>query len=99
AFDQNNPYENRDPRLTATVVYDGYKWKEPDGSEKTIYIKPGSDPDPNAPDEYKPGTVASPTGYYLRKYYDPTATNFESGLDLLLFRYADVLLMYAEAKN
>lgn len=40
------------------------------------------------------------TGYYWRKYYDPTATGgFNSGLNLILIRYADVLLMYAEAKN
>jgi hypothetical protein len=51
-------------------------------------------------DEYASGAVSSPTGYYIRKYYDPTSlTNFQSGLNLILIRYADVLLMYAEAKN
>ncbi len=98
-YDESNPYQNRDPRLAATVVYDRYQWPMNDGSLKTIYIKPGSDPDPNAPDEYKSGSVSSPTGYYVRKYYDSTANNFNSGLDLMLIRYADVLLMYAEAKN
>ncbi|ANI90067.1 hypothetical protein A9P82_12700 [Arachidicoccus ginsenosidimutans] len=98
-FNANNPYTNRDPRMTATLVYDGYQWTKPDGSTKTIYIKPGTDPDKSAPDEYKAGSIASPTGYYVRKYYDPTASNFNSGLDLILIRYADVLLMYAEAKN
>ena len=99
-YDENNPYVDRDPRMTYTIVYDGYKWKKPDGSVKTIYIKPGTDPDPNKPDEYAAGGVNSPTGYYLRKYYDPTSiTNFVSGLNLILIRYADVLLMYAEARN
>lgn len=99
-FDPANPYKDRDPRLTATVVYDGYEWTKADGSKKTIYIKPGTDPDKgNAVDEYKPGQVSSPTGYYVRKYYDPTSNNFASGLDLIVIRYADVLLMYAEAKN
>ncbi len=98
-FDKAHPYQDRDPRLTATIVYHGYQWEEPDGSTKTIYIKPGSDPNQSAPDEYKPGTVSSPTGYYVRKYYDPTANNFNSGLDLIVIRYADVLLMYAEAEN
>jgi hypothetical protein len=98
-FDPSHPYDNRDPRLTATVVYDGYQWPKADGTTKTIYIKPGTDPDENAPDEYKPGQVSSPTGYYVRKYYDPTSNNFASGLDLIVIRYADVLLMYAEAKN
>jgi len=100
-YDQTNPYKNRDPRLTYTVVYHLYQWKKPNGSTQTIYIKPGSDPDQTKrTDEYAPGAVTSPTGYYTRKYYDPTSsTNFLSGLNLILIRYADVLLMYAEAKN
>jgi hypothetical protein len=100
-YDENNPYANRDPRLTATVVYDGYQWVKPDGSIKTIYIKPGSDPDPSAPDEYNPASQSSsPTGYYWRKYFDPSAlANFVSGNNIHLIRYAEVLLDYAEAKN
>ncbi|RYF13197.1 MAG: RagB/SusD family nutrient uptake outer membrane protein, partial [Flavobacteriales bacterium] len=100
-YTEADPYVNRDPRLTNTVVYHLYKWKKPDNSLQTIYIKPGSDPNQATKlDEYAPGSVTSPTGYYLRKYYDPTsANNFQSGLNLILIRYADVLLMYAEAKN
>lgn len=44
-YDETNPYVNRDPRLTATVVYHGYQWPLAGGTSKTIYIKPGSDPD------------------------------------------------------
>ena len=37
---------------------------------------------------------------YLRKWFDPTApAGLASGLNLILMRYADVLLMYAEAKT
>jgi hypothetical protein len=99
-YDAANPYVNRDPRLTYTLVYDNYKWKRPDGTLKTIYIKPGTDPDDSRMDEYAAGGVSSPTGYYLRKYYDPTSiANFVSGLNLIMMRYSDVLLMYAEARN
>lgn len=99
-YDAEDPYVNRDPRLTSTVVYHNYKWTRPDGTVKTIYIKPGTDPEATKMDEYAAGGVSSPTGYYLRKYYDPTSlTNFVSGLNLILIRYADVLLMYAEARN
>ncbi len=100
-YDENNPYVNRDPRLSATVVYDGYKWVMPDGSIKIIHIKPGSDPDPSAPDEYNPASQSSsPTGYYWRKYFDPSAlANFVSGNNLHVIRYAEILLDYAEAKN
>ena len=96
-YDENDPYANRDPRLTATVVYDGYEWEDRDGTH-TIYIEPGSDPDEPV-DEYAPGSSASPTGYYTRKYFDPShQTALSSGLNLMLIRYADVLLMNAEAK-
>lgn len=105
-YDENNPYVNRDPRLTYTVVYHLYQWKDRDNSIKTIYTKPGSDPGPSqnpskpAADEYAPGATTSPTAYYTRKYFDPTSNvaDFGSGLNLILIRYADVLLMYAEAK-
>jgi hypothetical protein len=108
-YDPNNPYANRDPRLTASIVYDGYHWDAEggaNGTTKTIYIKPGSDPsdnqaNPNGPDEYVGGRQSSsPTGYYWRKYFDPSAqAEYISGLNLHLIRYAEVLLDYAEAKN
>jgi hypothetical protein len=103
-YDENNPYANRDPRLTATVVYDRYNWNSGggvNGTSKVIYIKPGSDPNRPGPDEYSQGRQSSsPTGYYWRKYFDPSAlANFTSGNNLHLFRYAEILLDYAEAKN
>ncbi|QQL49983.1 RagB/SusD family nutrient uptake outer membrane protein [Mucilaginibacter ginkgonis] len=103
-YDENNPYINRDPRLTATIVYDKYNWNNGggvNGKTKIIYIKPGTDPVKPGPDEYSPGRQnSSPTGYYWRKYFDPSALiNYVSGNNLHLFRYAEILLDYAEAKN
>jgi hypothetical protein len=103
-YDENNPYVNRDPRFTNTVVYHLYQWKNQGNVTSTIYTKPGTDPNPDPTkrfDEYAPGATSSPTGYYTRKYFDPTSNvaDFGSGLNLILIRYADVLLMYAEAKN
>ncbi len=96
-YDENDPYTDRDPRLTATVVYHNYEWEDLRGSH-IIYIEPGSDPDEPI-DEYAPGSSTTPTGYYTRKYFDPThQTALASGLNLMLVRYADVLLMHAEAK-
>lgn len=101
---ESTPYVNRDPRLTATVVYDGYNWTNGggvNGKNKIIYIKPGTDPVRPALDEYDPTSQSSsPTGYYWRKYFDPSAqVNYVSGNNLILFRYAEILLDYAEAKN
>lgn len=102
-YDEEDPYSNRDPRFSATIVYHGYKWVKGDGTVSTIYIKPGSSKEAGASnlDEYAgPGQNATGTGYYLRKYFDPTApSGMASGLNIILMRYADVLLMYAEAKN
>jgi hypothetical protein len=94
-YNEADPYTNRDPRLTGTVVYHNYVWTNEDGSTRTIKIAPGS----ASPDVYAPGSSASPTGYYTRKYFDPMhVENLQSGLNLILIRYADVLLMNAEAK-
>ncbi len=102
-YNENDPYVNRDPRFNATIVYDGYQWKDGNGNVSTIYIKPGSSATAGATnlDEYSgPGQNSTATGYYIRKYFDPTAPEgMNSGLNLILMRYADVLLMYAEAKN
>lgn len=98
-YDENNPYVNRDPRLAETIVFNGGQWRDANGSTRTIYIRPGSDPDNAAKDEYKPSGQGTATGYYWKKYYDPTAVaGFNSGLNLIMIRYAEVLLMYAEAK-
>jgi starch-binding outer membrane protein, SusD/RagB family len=92
-YDESNPYANRDPRLHATIVYDGDEWQRPDGSTLTIRTMPGTG------DNSVDYSDASPTGYYVRKYFDKTHQANQSGLNLILIRYADVLLMHAEAKN
>ena len=102
-YHEDNPYVNRDPRFEATIVYHGYQWTKGDGTTSAIYIKPGSSEAAGASnlDEYAgPGQNSTGTGYYLRKYFDPTApSGIEAGLNLILMRYGDILLMYAEAKN
>jgi hypothetical protein len=98
-YNPDEPYAKRDPRFDA-IVYDGYQWERPDGSVYTIHIKPGEGPVTN--DMYVPGSlISSQTGYYIRKWYDPQARqeDMASGLNIILLRYADVLLMYAEAMN
>jgi hypothetical protein len=93
-YDENNPYENRDPRFYATIVYDGAQFARKDGSTFTVNTAPGTGN--NSVDN----ADATQTGYYVAKYYDQTADGANnSGLNLMLIRYADILLMYAEAKN
>lgn len=84
----NNSYENRDPRLAATVIYNGNGYSQ--GSP--INTKEGMDK-AFGPD----GT--SPTGFYFKKYYDKYSTPgvVGSGLNIIYLRYGDILLMHAEA--
>ena len=92
-YDEDEPYSNRDPRLSAAIVYDGYEWRRPDNSVITIRTLPGTGDNSIDRDD------ASPTGYYFAKYYDPTAdADNRSGMNLILIRYAEILMMYAEAK-
>ncbi|MDR2362456.1 MAG: RagB/SusD family nutrient uptake outer membrane protein [Prevotellaceae bacterium] len=95
----NTMYTGRDPRLAATVVYHGATWKDKNTSgayvEQTINITPGSGENAYGGDG---GENRTQTGYYIRKWFD-----VDHGLDLrmhnniIMMRYADVLLMYAEA--
>lgn len=99
-------YAGRDPRLAATIVYDGSTWTDRSGNTYPVIIHPdGTTPPNKISDKYTgAGTAQTPTGYYYRKFCDPnpasyTGGGWESSLNLPLIRFADVLLMYAEAKN
>lgn len=98
-YNKDYPYANRDPRMTATIIYDGYDWNGNvnDGSQGTvIHIDPNTS---TTVDKYIYGSNNTATGYYVRKYYSPQdAGDLNSGLNIITMRYADVLLMYAEAK-
>lgn len=106
-YDPEHPYDNRDPRLTATVIYDGYKWNSQqywDGffNVETIAYKGGyleqSGTYKGNYDPIEGGNTYSATGYGVRKWYSPQdVLDWKSGLNIIMMRYADVLLMYAEA--
>jgi hypothetical protein len=90
-----DPYTNRDPRLTSTVFYNGSLWL----NRPVQAFDGGLD---------KPGGIIqqTKTGYYMRKFMGP----FESVTsnppaysntvhDFIYFRYAEILLDFAEATN
>ncbi|WP_206688676.1 RagB/SusD family nutrient uptake outer membrane protein [Aestuariibaculum suncheonense] len=91
-YNPNNPYAGRDPRLAETVIYNGSNFKG-----QTVEVFEGGR-------NGSPLRYATETGYYLRKYVDqtinleiPNVTQKEH--TWVLFRYAEVLLNYAEAMN
>jgi starch-binding outer membrane protein, SusD/RagB family len=100
-YDENDLAVNRDPRLTATIVYHKYNWTNPNNTVQVIYIKPGSTVAPaSASNEYSTAGQGTATGYYWRKYFDPNAAaGLNAGTNIHLIRYAEILLAYAEAKQ
>ena len=88
--DPADPYANRDPRLGYSVVTNNSEW-----NDRTIEIwEGGMDAASNA--------NASRTGYYLRKFLNSDLNlvqEEEEQRSWIIFRYADILLNYAEAMN
>ncbi|MBQ5402250.1 MAG: RagB/SusD family nutrient uptake outer membrane protein, partial [Bacteroidales bacterium] len=89
-YDASNPWAGRDPRLAATVMYPGNSYIMADGTV--------AEPEWNGRDAFNSTSDVTPTGYYIRKWWDNTyRLTLQSGLNAILIRYADVLLMNAEA--
>lgn len=102
-YDPQQPWENRDPRLHQTVVlpgsvFFGYQFESNKDSVKCWDFNRS----PAVLIENLDAThaYASYTGYCWRKYCDPleNRTDGVSSINAIVFRYADILLMYAEAK-
>lgn len=90
-YNEADPYENRDGRFYATIFYNGAMWL----NRSVQTFEGGSD---------KPGGTKQQTrtGYYARKFMGnfETASNYSNvNHDYILFRYAEILLNYAEARN
>lgn len=93
-FDPENPYKNRDKRFEATIIYDGATWKN-----GIIYTRLGVPNNSNELDASGAGGKGR-TGYFLKKMVDPSIVPGNSaGANSIIWRYAEVLLNYAEAQN
>ncbi|HVI45923.1 MAG TPA: RagB/SusD family nutrient uptake outer membrane protein [Chitinophaga sp.] len=106
------PYVNRDPRFYATILYDGAPWKKrpKDGAEVDPIgiIQTGKYESKNGTDsvwglDTRNSTIenwnGTFSGYYLRKFMDKNldAQFFRGDQSWIFFRYAEILLNYAEA--
>lgn len=88
--DPVNPYNNRDPRLAATIVYNGCRWN---GRDIDLASKGTDDMSTQN---------ATRTGYYLRKFMTDNLNlqqNATAQHMWVLYRHAELLLNYAEAMN
>ncbi|OAV72821.1 SusD family protein [Bacteroidales bacterium Barb6] len=91
-YDPNHPYDNRDPRLHFSLFLDG------DVLSNEVVFHPA----PNSGTEDAIGHTYhnSTTGFNIKKYINKEdyANPSNSGINIILLRYAEVLLTYAEAK-
>jgi len=103
-FDPAKPFENRDPRLDQSILLPG-EWinglwfqTHPD-SVKTIKKTASGEKRVDNPEVTN--AYATFTGYLWNKYLDESdvpGNNTQSTLPVMIMRYAEVLLTYAEAK-
>ena len=94
-YSANNPYLNRDPRLAATVFYNGSRWL----NDTVRTFEGGKDKPNNA----GVAPIQTRTGYYLRKFLgnfaNSTSYATNQTRNFPYFRYAEIVLNYAEALN
>lgn len=101
-WDPTDPYLGLDPRLEATTFLPAYD----DDSycsvidEKRWDVRPGLPGSLRVRDVINQTGESTKTGFALKKYINPEQDRNQKGNDgtnIILIRYADVLLMYAEA--
>jgi len=93
-YDQNNPYANREPRFKQSILYNGNTF-----NGITFLSAVGSG---NNAIDLADATDNTNTGYCTKKRMDTTINIFQwaaSAQNYYYFRYAEVLLNYAEAQN
>jgi hypothetical protein len=90
-YEPTNMYANRDPRLEETVLHNGSQWLN-----STLETFRGGTHNPGG------AVQKTKTSYYLRKFLGDfeTESNYSSTVhNWIMFRYAEILLNYAEAIN
>lgn len=97
-----SPYENRDPRLYQSIIYPSGQSRYLDAESNSVKKRLYDPEDPSTPAvQLYNANEPSPTGYIWNKYIDWSLYGMKEIWDcindIIIFRYADVLLMEAEA--
>jgi hypothetical protein len=102
-YNPNDPYINRDPRFYATILFDGAVWKNR-ATETFISgaagVAGGMDTNQGPFDVQN----ATQSGYYTKKFLQEEVpplqgSTVRSTSPYIMFRYAEILLNYAEAQH
>lgn len=99
-YNPASPYVGRDPRFYANILYNDAPWQ---GRKIGVWSQVQPDGSVTYGDDYREGNVTyTATRYYCRKMWPEVYRRNVSGTSLLnyvFFRWAEVLLNYAEARN
>ena len=87
-YDKNNPYNNRDPRLDATIMI----------PERTVYKGTIYTTNPTSGNNDKFGKYPVWSGYSILKFMEDEVDVWNADTNFSLIRYAEVLLGYLESK-
>lgn len=101
-YDPVHPFANRDPRMAMTIAFPGMDWEKEDGTIEILNTLNDSINDKKNINYANGEDNASKTGLTWGKYLLPLsqyADMWDTGACTILFRYAEVLLSYAEAEN
>lgn len=98
-YDAQHPYDNLDARFYQSIIYNGSVWEGNDMSMVTNVVNPQKS------GSCEPKIGKARCGYGPKKFMEelPTSTNLYGGYaqsnNFPYFRYAEILLNYAEAQN
>ena len=105
-YDPKHPFANRDPRLAMSIAFPGMDWIRDDGTTKVLNTLNDSIVIDNKKvlnlNYSTASNNSSKTGLTWNKYVYPLnqfADMWDTGMNTILFRYAEVLLSYVEAEN
>ncbi len=101
-YDATHPFKGRDPRMAMTVLYPGASYTDINGDPaiyNTLDVEIAGKKNPDFPTA---ANNSSKTGLTWRKYTYPVAQYsdvWSTNACPIVFRYAEVLLSWAEAEN
>lgn len=103
-YDPKLPYKNRDPRLTFTIAVPGsifYNYQFETHRDSVKCWNYNTTPATRVDNQDALNAFATFTGYCWKKYVDldDKADRSNSEINVIQIRYAEILLIYAEAKN
>jgi len=99
-YNPQNPYLNRDPRFYVNILYNNVTWQG--RPVQTWQSEPNAQGIVTYGTDISSATSITKTSYYLKRLWPETSRSGSTAsalLNYVFYRYAEVLLNYAEALN